>query len=58
VVNRPFDLSADPGDLTLQCRDAGMQLGDAQPVEILPDQLGQRIAGLQRRVVKLHGGQR
>ena len=43
MVNGAFNLLADAVDLAFQRRDAGMKLADRQPVEVLADQLGQRV---------------
>ena len=54
MVNGAFNLSPDPNNFAFQRRDAGVKLADRQPVEILADEVGQRVAGPQRGVVGFH----
>lgn len=58
MVNGVFDPFSAPCDLTLQRGDPRFQLRDGQRVEILADQLRQRIVTGMREVVDLHGRQR
>lgn len=59
MVNGVFDLSSAAGDLALERGDPRLQLGDAQPVEILAQQRGQRIIGPRPQdIVQVHVLQR
>ena len=56
MVNGAFNLSTDAADLAFQRGDAGMKLGHRQPIQVLPDQQGERVVGARGGVVELHGG--
>ena len=54
MVNGAFNFMTNPFYLALQRGDAGVELGDRQPVEVLADQERQRVVGARGGVVDLH----
>ncbi len=54
MVNRAFDPRARPGDLVLQRDDARLQLVNRQRVEVLPQQLGQRVLAARGNIIRIH----
>ena len=58
MVNGALHFYATARDLSLQCRDPGVQLGDGQRIEILPHELCEDVAGTGKRVIQVHGQQR
>ena len=44
MINRPFDLAPTARDLALQRRDARLQLGDRQAVEVFREQARERVS--------------
>ena len=58
MVNGAFAFRAGAGDLRLQRRDALLQIGDRQWVEVLPAQLLEQVVGADAGLVTFHDRQR
>ena len=58
MVNGAFNLLPTARDLALQRGDPRFQVRDRERVQILPDQLAQRVGGAGESVVWLHAPQR
>ena len=58
MVNGAFNLFAGARDLAVERGDPRLQLRDRERVEILPDQLAQRVGGTGESVVGLHAAKR
>lgn len=58
MVNGMFDLRPAPRDLAIERGDPQFQFGERQPVEVLADQFGERIAGAGKGLFDFHGRNR